>query len=108
MHAKAPGFPGFSFEVPGLLVRPIGRLVVSGERELASLRAVGQHGPNLACAVTGGFKDNVAAIGGPGGALVAAHVGGEVDNLLRARFHDVNIVVAGGAAPAKGQELAVG
>ena len=51
---------------------PVGRFVVALGGELAGFRAIGKHDPYLARAAAGGFKDDVAAIGSPTGALVAA------------------------------------
>ena len=49
------------------------------------------------------------AVGSPARALVAAsRVRREIDDVLRGRVHDIEIVVAIGAAPTKGEELAVG
>src|ERR1700732_3532693 len=76
-----------------LFWRPVGRLVVTVGGELVSLRAVGQHGPDLARAGAGGFEDQVATVRGPARALVASFIAGELDNLLRSRFHDVEVVV---------------
>src|SRR5580704_14458153 len=112
MRGKGGKFrPSFSLAVSStavwLLWRPVGRLVVTVGGELVSLGAVGQHGPDLTRSSAGGFEDEVATVGGPPGALVAPFIAGELDNLLRSRFHDVDIVVAAGTAPAKGQQLAV-
>src|SRR5438105_15257030 len=89
---------------------PVGRFVVTGEGELVWLGAVGEHGPNLARADPGtrGLKDDVAAIWRPTGTLVAALVASQFDELAGSSVHDVDIVVVVGAAPAEGQQLAVG
>src|SRR5271155_1659696 len=87
---------------------PIGRLVVAGAGELVGLGAVGQHRPDLARAATGGFEDEVAAVWGPAGALVAAGIAGELEELAGGGVHYVEIVVAAGTAPREGQQLAVG
>ena len=57
---------------------PVGRFVVAGSGQLMRLSAVGKHGPDLARADAGpcGLKDDVAAIGRPAGALVAALIAG--------------------------------
>src|SRR5277367_1047948 len=72
------------------------------------LRAVRQHGPNLAAARAGGLENDVAPVGGPAGALVASGVASDLDDPPRGHVHDVNVVVARGSAPTKGQKLAVG
>jgi len=72
------------------------------------LGAVGQHGPDLAGAGAGGLEDEVAAVGSPAGAFVAAGVARDFKNVARADVHDVDVVVAGGAAPTESDELAIG
>src|SRR5260221_11292671 len=72
------------------------------------LRAVREHGPDLALAIARGFKDDVAAVGRPTGALVLATVARGLDDFARGRFHDVDVVIAVGAAPTKGDHFAVG
>jgi len=58
--------------------RPIRRLVVAGEGQLVRLGAVREHGPNLAGATAGGFKNEVPAVGSPTGAFIAALVASEL------------------------------
>src|ERR1700694_2441183 len=71
------------------------------------LGAVRQHGPDLARAAAGGFENEVAAVRGPAGALIAALVAGQLDELLRGGVHDVNVVVVVGPAPTESQQLTV-
>ena len=68
--------------------RPVGRFVVAGGGELVRGGAVGEHGPDLASAAASGFEDDVATIGGPGGALVAAGIAGEFADLARGDVHE--------------------
>src|SRR5467141_41927 len=72
------------------------------------LRAVGEHGPYLALAVAGGFKDDVAAVRSPTGPLVLATVAGDLDDLTRGGFHDVDVEIAVRPPPTEGHHLAVG
>src|SRR5229473_6920131 len=72
------------------------------------LGAIGQHGPNLARAAACRFKNEVAAVGRPTGALVAALVAGQLDNLAGSGVHDVKVVIVVGAAPTESQQLAIG
>src|ERR1700719_1055030 len=72
------------------------------------LRAVGEHGPDLALAIARGFEDDVAAVGRPTGALVLATVARDLDDLARGGFHDVDVVIAVGPAPTEGDHLTVG
>src|SRR5277367_1047074 len=92
-----------------LFRRPVGGFVLAVGGELAGLGAVGEHGPDLARAVAGGLEDDVATVGRPTGAFVAgAGIGREINDLLGIGFHDVDVVVAIRAAPAEGEDLAVG
>lgn len=76
---------------------------MSVDSQLVGLGAVGQHGPDLAWASAGGFEDDMATVGSPAGALVvASRVRREIDDVLRGRLHDVDIVVAVWAAPTEG------
>src|SRR5712691_187154 len=88
--------------------RPIGRFIVAAGRQLVRLRTVCQHGPDLPGAAAGRFENQVAAIGGPAGTLVAALVAGQLDDLPRGGVHDVDVVVVVGPAPTEGQQLAIG
>src|SRR5882762_7987521 len=72
------------------------------------LRAVGKHSPDLALAVTGGFEDDVAAVGSPTGALVLAAVASDLTDLAGGGIHDVDVEIAIRAAPTEGDHLAVG
>src|SRR5258708_30318715 len=72
------------------------------------LRAVREHGPDLSLAIARGFKDDVAAVGRPTGALVLTTVARDLNDLARGPLHDVDVVIAVGAAPTKGDHLAVG
>src|SRR5437773_10288828 len=74
------------------------------------LGTVGEHGPNLARTDTGarGFEDDMTAIGRPTGALVAALIAGQFNDLPGGGVHDVNVVVVVRATPTEGQQLAVG
>src|SRR5215472_18727640 len=72
------------------------------------LRTVGEHGPNLALARACRLEDKVAAIGRPAGALVAALIARQFEELLRGRIDDVKVVVIVRASPAERQQLAVG
>src|SRR3974390_44912 len=78
---------------------PVGGFVVAGVGELVRLRAIGEHGPDLAAATASGFKDEVAAVGSPGGAFVAALIASEFADLAGGGVHDVDVIVAGRAAP---------
>src|SRR5579863_6369109 len=90
-----------------LLGRPVGRFIVAFGGELARLGAVGEHAPDLTRTVARGFEDDMATIGRPARALVAAaRVRSEIDDFLRRRIHDVNVVIAVGAPPTEGEELA--
>src|SRR5260370_33424880 len=71
-------------------------------------RAVGEYGPYLALAVAGGFKDDVAAVRSPTGPLVLATVAGDLDDLARGGFHDVDVESAVRPPPTEGHHLAVG
>src|SRR5450432_3719709 len=88
--------------------RPVRRFVVPGHGELVRLSTVGQHGPNLPSTAAGGFENDVTPVRCPTGTLVAARVAGDLDDLMSGRVHDVDVVVAFGAAPTEGQNLAVG
>src|SRR3974390_3486785 len=48
------------------------------------------------------------AIWGPAGAFIAALVAGQFADLARSDVHNVDVIVAGWAAPRKSEELAVG
>src|SRR5579871_3754384 len=74
-----------------LFWRPVRRFVVSLHGELVGLRAVRQHGPDLASAGARGLEHNVAAVGSPGWPLVAPRIAGDLHDLSRADVHDVNI-----------------
>src|SRR5208337_2571940 len=87
---------------------PVGGFVVAGEGEFVGLRAVGEHGPDLAGTATSGLEDDVAAVGRPTGALIARGVAGEFDDAAGGDVHDVDVVIAAGAAPGKGEKLAIG
>lgn len=87
---------------------PVGGLVVAGIGELVRLGSVGEHGPDLARAATSGFKDNVATVGSPTGSFIAAGIASDFSGLAGSSVHDVDIVIAAGATPAEGEELAVG
>src|SRR5258708_20210785 len=71
------------------------------------LRAVREHGPDLSLAIARGFKDDVAAVGRPTGALVLATVARDLNDLARGRFHDVDVVIAVRSSPTKSDHLAV-
>ena len=82
---------------------------MAGGGQLVGLRAVGEHGPDLACAGAGGFENDVTAVGSPARALVAALVASDLDGRLGRRgIHNIDVVIAAGASPAEGEELAVG
>src|SRR5947207_7482265 len=72
------------------------------------LGTVGEHGPNLARTDTGarGFEDDMTAIGRPTGALVAALIAGQFNDLPGGGVHDVDVVVVVRATPTEGQQLA--
>src|SRR6267378_3527402 len=72
------------------------------------LRTVRKHGPDLPGAAPGRFENQMAAVRGPTGTLVAALVAGQFDKLARGGVHNVDVVVVVGAAPTEGQQLAVG
>src|ERR1700676_548784 len=72
------------------------------------LRAIGKHAPDLARAAASGFEHDMAAIGGPAGAFVAAGVARDLHNFAGRSFHHVDVVVAAGAAPTEGKNLAIG
>jgi len=82
---------------------PVGGFVVSVGGELVGLGAVGEHGPDLARTGAGGFEDDVAAVRGPAGAFVAAHIASEFEDATGGDVHDVDVVIAGGTAPRKGE-----
>src|SRR5882762_5159031 len=69
------------------------------------LRTVRKHGPDLPGATAGRFENEMAAVRGPTGTLVAALIAGQFDKLARGGVHDVDVV---GAAPTEGQQLAIG
>lgn len=46
------------------------------EGQLAGLRAVGEHRPDVAGARAGGFEYDVPPVGGPGGPFIARGVAG--------------------------------
>src|ERR1700686_2434675 len=50
----------------------------------------------------------MAAIGRPTGAFVAAGIASDLDNSAGGGFHHVDVVVAVGAAPTEGENLAIG
>src|SRR5208282_2902253 len=87
---------------------PVGGFVVAAGCELMRGGAIGQHGPDLARAAARGFKDEVAAVGSPTGAFVAAAVAGEFADLVGDDIHDVDVVIAGRTAPGEGEKLAIG
>lgn len=60
---------------------PVGGFVVAGGGELVGRSAVGEHGPDLAGAGASGFKGDVATVGGPGGALIAAGIASELEEM---------------------------
>src|SRR6266513_417970 len=72
------------------------------------LRTVRKHGPDLAGATAGRFENEMAAVRGPTGTLVAALIAGQFDNLAAGGVHDVDVVVVVGSAPTEGQQLAIG
>src|SRR5436853_6490444 len=72
------------------------------------LRTVRKHGPDLPGAAPGRFENEMAAVRGPTGTLVAALVAGQFDKLAGGGVHDVDVVVVVGTAPTEGQQLAVG
>src|SRR5260370_18260260 len=72
------------------------------------LCAVGEHGPDLAFAIAGGFKDDVAAVGSPTGTLVLAAVAGDLNDLAGGGIHDVDVEIAVRPAPTEGDHLAIG
>src|SRR5215469_13623931 len=72
------------------------------------LGTVGDHGPNLALARACRFKDKVAAIGCPAGALVASLIAGQFAELLGSGVDDEKVVVIVRSSPAEGQQQAVG
>src|SRR5450631_2924184 len=72
------------------------------------LRAVGEHGPDLAGAAASRFEDDVTAVGRPTGAFVAAGVASDFEEAAGGGFHDVDVVIAAGAAPTESEHLAVG
>src|SRR5713226_2727488 len=82
--------------------RPVRRLVVTGGRQLARLGAIGEHGPDLARAAAGRFKNKVPTVGRPTGAFGAALVARQLYNLAGSRVHDVNVVVVIGSTPTEG------
>ena len=64
-------------------------------------------------AADGALKDDVAAVGSPGGKVVAAGLVGDLEIVLAGDVHDVDVVAAGVAGavfaiPTEGQQLAVG
>ncbi len=87
---------------------PVGRFVVALGGELAGFGTVGEHDPNLARAAASGFEDDMAAIGSPTGAFVAAGVAGNFADGARGDIHDVDVVIAAGTTPTEGEELAIG
>src|SRR5208282_122484 len=72
------------------------------------LGAVGEHGPDLARAGARGLENEVAAVGSPGGAFVAAAIAGDFDNVARGDVHDVDVEIAAGAPPGESEKLSVG
>src|SRR6266550_769047 len=72
------------------------------------LRTVRKHSPDLPGAAAGRFENQMAAVRGPTGTLVAGLVAGQFDKLAGGGVHDVDVVVVVGAAPTEGQQLAVG
>src|SRR5262249_34554904 len=97
-----------SFHASPLTGGPIGRFVHTAGGQLVRLRTVCKHSPDLARLGTRGFKDQMAAVGRPTGAFIAALIAGQLKNLLRSGVHDVKVIVVVGAAPTEGQQLAVG
>ena len=89
---------------------PVGGFVVARVGELVGLGAVGEHGPDLARAAASGLEDDVAAVGSPGGAFVAAGIAGDFDGFVggRGSIHDVDVVIARGTTPGEGKKLTVG
>src|ERR1700676_1237075 len=72
------------------------------------LRTVRKHGPDLPGAAPGRFENEMAAVRGPTGTLVAALISGNFDKLAGGGVHNVDVVVVVGAAPTEGQQLAIG
>src|SRR5258708_16690104 len=72
------------------------------------LCAVGEHGPDLAFAIAGGFKDDVAAVGSPTGTLVLAAVARDLNDLAGSGFHDVDVEIAVRAGPNESDHLTIG
>jgi len=81
---------------------------VAGSGELVGLRTVGEHRPDLTRAGASGFEYEMAAIGSPGGTLVAPLVAGDLEQLAGSYIHDVEIVVSAGTTPTEREELAIG
>src|ERR1700674_2465125 len=72
------------------------------------LRTVRKHGPDLPGAAPGRFENEMAAVRGPTGTLVAALIAGQFDKLAGGGVHNVDVVVAVGAAQPNGKQLAIG
>ena len=72
------------------------------------LCAVGEHTPDLARAAASRFEHDVATIGSPTGAFVAAGVARDFDNFAGRSFHHVDVVIAVRPAPTEGKNLSVG
>src|SRR6267142_2144547 len=85
--------------------RPVRRFIVASGSQLAGLRAVRKHGPDLPGARPRGFKNDVAAVRRPTGAFVASGVARQFDNLAAGDIHYVDVIVIVGPAPTKGEEL---
>ena len=96
-------FPAFGMAIQAVtrtaesspLIRPIGIPVFPILGQLLGVKAVGEHGPNLARARARGFKCQVAAVRRPRGMLVAAGIVRQLDNPSGGNFHNVNVIGSG-------------
>src|SRR5437899_10236949 len=74
------------------LIRPTRVPILSFGCQLPRIRAVGEHRPDLLGARAVRLKDQVAAVGRPGGVLVALGIVGELDNAARGGLDHVGVV----------------
>src|SRR4051812_6279462 len=83
----------------GLFPAPVGHEVVAYMGQLVLLGAIGQHCPDLAMSADLSLKDDVPAVWGPGGKIVAAGLMGELQPTLAGDIHDVDVLPARRARP---------
>src|SRR5271155_3676826 len=90
-----------------LFRRPVGRFVLTLERQLPRQAAIRQHGPDVLRAGARRFKNEVASVGRPTRPFIAALVARQFHELPGNNVHDIDIEITARASPAKCEQLSI-